>query len=250
MTIYKYDGRIKGIFSCIFKSFTSREIPAVITDEDVQLSFGDDIKEIETDEKKYARALRAFVSYAGEGALHDLYDAFRRGEKNKHSVVFDFRRTTLERRANISSDFSCAEVMRFYDLIKRIGTEIHRMKGFVRFSLAENGVYYSHFSTDNNIVDLLLPHFADRFSSQPFALHDVKRNIIAMYNGKERKVVKLSEPLSVALENGEEEFIELWQTYYRKVTVNERINECTMRGYMPVRYHGHLSEKRLKLKVI
>jgi len=250
MTIYKYDGTIKGIFSCIFESFTSREIPAVITDEDVQLSFGDDIKEIETDEKKYARTIRAFVTYAGEGALHDLYYSFRSGEKNKHSVIFDFIRKTLERRTNISSDFSCAEVMRFYDLIKRIGTEIHRMKGFVRFSLAENGVYYAHFSTDNNIVDLLLPHFTARFSSQPFALHDVNRNIIAMYNGKERKVVKLSEPISVALENGEEKFIELWQTYYRKVTINERINERTMRGYMPVRYHEHLSEKQLKLKVV
>lgn len=250
MTIYKYDGTIMGIFSCIFESFTSHETPMVITDEDVQLCFGDDIKEIETDEKKYTRALRAFATYAGEGALHDLYYAFRSGEKNKHLVIFDFIRKTLERRANISSDFSCAEVMRFYDLIKRIGTEIHRMKGFVRFSLAVNGVYYTHFSTDNNIVDLLLPHFAARFSSQPFALHDVKRNIIAMYNGKERRVVKLTEPLSVELENSEETFTELWQTYYRKVTINERLNERAMRGYMPVRYHEHLSEKQLKLKIV
>jgi len=250
MVIYSFDGTIIGIFTCIFESFMSDEIPYSLSDKPVQASFCDDIRYVKTDEKKSSRVIRAFVKYAGKSTLHDLYYAFRSDEKNKNTVIFNFIRKTIIRRDNITEDFSCPEVMDFYDLIKRIGNEIHRMKGFLRFSMANNGVYYAHFSPDNNITDLLLPHFTQRLGNQPFAIHDTKRNVIAMYDGRERKLVKLNSTLEVTLNNGEENFTALWQTYYEKVNISERENKRQMLNNMQARYHRHLPEKQLKIKVI
>ena len=250
MIIYKFDGTLNGIFSCIFNSFTSHEIPDVITNDNIQTGFVDEIKIIESCVDKAKRVIRAFVKYAGEGALLDVKYAYRSGEKNKDKVIFSFIRKTLERRMNISTDFCCPEVLDFYDTIKRIGTEIHRIKGFLRFSLADNGVYYAHFSPDNDITELLISHFSARFGTQPFAIHDVKRNVLAMCYKGERKIIKLDKPLRVYLNSEEDAFINLWQTYYRKVTIKERINERNMLNYMPSRYHEYLSEKRQKIKIV
>lgn len=250
MTIYKYDGTINGIFSCIFKSFMSDETPLFISSDCVQTSFCDEIVNVATDGQKSNRVVKAFIRYAGKGALHDLYYAFRSGDRNKDTVIFNYVRKTLECRSDISQDFSCPAALDFYELINRIGNEIHLMKGFLRFSMTDNGVLYAHFSPDNDVADLLLPHFIARLGKEAFVIHDTKRNVVAMYNGAERKVVKLTVPLCVTLADGEENFTALWQTYYDSVTIKERLNERAMRGYMPARYHEFLSEKNKKTLIV
>lgn len=246
MIVYKFDGTIDGIFSCIFTSFVNKEMPDIISDGDIQLDFEGVIRYIDTDYINNKRVITALYKYVGFNALSDIKYAFRSGNKEKYMCLFKYLHRTFEERKNISCKFSDKAVIDFYETIKKIGTEVHHMKGFIRFNECANGIFYAHFSPDNDIADLLLPHFIMRFKNVPFIIHDVKRNIVAMYNGKDRKVVKATQTLYVQLSEQEENFQKLWQTYYDTITIPERKNLKLMNALLPVRYHAHLTEKNSK----
>lgn len=244
---YKFDGTIDGIFSCIFRSFINREIPTEITCTPTQLSLVDDVIEVKTDYKNNKRVINAFYKYCGYGPMCDLKYAFRSGEETKNIIIFNYLKKTFDCRKNISDKFSENVVMDYYELIKRISLEVHRMKGFLRFSEIENGILYAHFEPDNDIADLLIPHFADRFKNQPFVIHDVKRNKLALHYNGQIKVISPDFPITVTLGKNEENLNSLWKIYYDSVSIKERANHKLMASFMPTRYHKHLNEKSLKI---
>ncbi len=249
MLIYKFDGSLNGLLCCLFKSFTDKEIPdAISSDKNTQLSLTDREIRVNTVETQCERIEKAIEKYTGLGGLYDIRYAFKSGAKNKDKIIFDYLKKTFDAKRDISGNFSERYVLAFYDLIKGVSNEVHRMKGFVRFSQTEEGIYYAHIKPDNDIVALLMPHFTARFKNMRFAIHDEKRNIIGLYNGDERKVIKLNNPLVVKNGKNEESLKFLWRTYYESVNIKERENLKLMRRFMPAKYQINLFEKTLKNK--
>ena len=75
-------------------------------------------------------------------------------------------------------------------------------------------------------------------------IHDVKRNVLGVYDGKKTGVLHLGEqPVTVFLDRKEDDFLRLWRTYYDSVNIAERKNERLMNACMPKRYHKNLPEK-------
>lgn len=243
MLVYKYDGTIDGLFSCIFESFVNKETPNLITNEQIQLSLDSNVKIIETNYENNKRVINCIYKHAGINALNDLKYAFRSGNEQKEITIFNYACKIIKEKRNIANKFSDQVVMDFYDTIKRIGNESHRMKGFLRFNECEGGFFYAHFSPDNDIADLMLPHFTARFKDIPFVIHDVKRNILALYNGKETKVIKGTNAITVYLTERENHFQGLWKTYYNAVNIAERKNVKLMKSFLPIKYWEHLTEK-------
>ncbi len=242
MTIYLFDGTIDGIFTCIFRSFTKKENPSLIIRDAAQISLTDEIIDVKTDYEANKRIIAAIYKYGGLNALNDVKFAFRSGNENAPTVIFNYIKKTFEARKCISGKFSDEDVLAFYDLIKRVSLEVHRFKGFLRFSESVEGILYARFEPDNNIADLLLPHFKARFNDLPFAIHDAKRNVAAMCDGKQAKVVNARVSF-VELSANESAFGALWREYYKDVNIESRKNERLMRSYMPARYFKNMPEK-------
>jgi probable DNA metabolism protein len=125
----------------------------------------------------------------------------------------------------------------------RVTREIDRIKGFLRFMENDRGVLYAPYSPDNDITDLIAPHFAERFKSQRFVIHDTKRKVAAMYDGK-NLVMFNADNADIYLSEYEKAFENLWKQYYKSVNITERPHEKQMKGYMPVRYWKFLPEKQ------
>lgn len=249
MIIYKFDGTLKGLYSCIFHSFVKNEIPNVITNQPVQESILiDKVYNIITCDEEATRVYAAIQKYAKDGGVADIEYAFRSGQSDKYQIIFEYIRKILEYRKDISGNFKETAVCDFYELIRKIGSEVHRMKGFMRFSETQEKIYYAHFEPDNDISDLLLPHFSQRFKNIPFALHDTKRNILAMSFNGERRIIKLNCALNVWISQKEEKLQSLFRLYYEKITVNERIALIKKRTHIPQKYMFSLFEKSSKNK--
>lgn len=242
MLAYIFDGTIDGIFTCVFRSFTKKENPAFITDDAIQCGIFDETVCVKTDYEANKRIIAAIYKYGGFNALNDVKFAFRNGSKNTPTVIFEYIKKTFEARKNISGKFSDETVLAFYDLIKRVSFELHRFKGFLRFNESVEGIYYARFEPDNDIADLLLPHFKARLGNTPFAIHDAKRNVAALCNGKNTKIVK-TEVSFVEVTENESSVGALWREYYNAVNIPTRKNEKLMRAFMPARYYKNLTEK-------
>lgn len=247
MTTYFFDGTKNGLLTCIFESFYEKRIPDDVTTEFVQYGLLDEIVTIKTDNEKAERVYKCLKNCKTKYLVSDFNLTFRSGEKKRFKVLFDYLNVAISNKnINVSKAFALPEIQAFTDLKNRIYTETHRFKGFLRFMETEKGFYYACYEPDNDITELLVPHFTARLQS-PFIIHDIKRNILALCDGKRYKILNGGDNgVTVFMSESEEIFLDLWQQYYKSINIEERKNLRQMRNYMPERYWKNLSEKQEK----
>ena len=71
-------------------------------------------------------------------------------------------------------------VVKTVEMAKRTGRDVHRWKGFLRFRLLGDGVFYAPFEPDHNVLPFLTAHFRKRLGDQEWMVHDLKRSIAAL----------------------------------------------------------------------
>lgn len=247
MTTYFFDGTKNGLLTCIFESFYDRRIPDDVTTECVQCGLLNEIVTIKTDNEKAERVYKCLKNCKTKYLVSDFNLTFRSGEKSRFKVLFDYLNVAISNKnIDVSKAFALPEIQAFTDLKNRIYTETHRFKGFLRFMETEKGFYYACYEPDNDITELLVPHFTARLQS-PFIIHDIKRNILALCDGKRYKILNGGDNgVTVFMSESEEIFLDLWQQYYKSINIEERKNLRQMRNYMPERYWKNLSEKHEK----
>lgn len=247
MTTYFFDGTKNGLLTCIFESFYEKRIPDDVTTECVQCGLLDEIVTIKTDNEKAERVYKCLKNCKTKYLVPDFNLTFRSGEKKRFKVLFDYLNVAISNKnIDVSKAFALPEIQAFTDLKNRIYTETHRFKGFLRFMETEKGFYYACYEPDNDITELLVPHFTARLQS-PFIIHDIKRNILALCDGKRYKILNGGDNgVTVFMSESEEIFLDLWQQYYKSINIEERKNLRQMRNYMPERYWKNLSEKQEK----
>ena len=247
MTTYFFDGTKNGLLTCIFESFYDRRIPDDVTTECVQCGLLDEIVTIKTDNEKAERVYKCLKNCKTKYLVSDFNLTFRSGGKSRFKVLLDYLNVAISNKnIDISKAFALPEIQAFTDLKNRIYTETHRFKGFLRFMETEKGFYYACYEPDNDITELLVPHFTARLQS-PFIIHDIKRNILALCDGKRYKILNGGDNgVTVFMSESEEIFLDLWQQYYKSINIEERKNLRQMRNYMPERYWKNLSEKQEK----
>lgn len=247
MTTYFFDGTKNGLLTCIFESFYEKRIPDDVTTECVQCGLLDEIVTIKTDSEKAERVYKCLKNCKTKYLVSDFNLTFRSGEKKRFKVLFDYLNVAISNKnIDVSKAFALPEIQAFTDLKNRIYTETHRFKGFLRFMETEKGFYYACYEPDNDITELLVPHFTARLQS-PFIIHDIKRNILALCDGKRYKILNGgNNGVTVFMSESEEIFLDLWQQYYKSINIEERKNLRQMRNYMPERYWKNLSEKQEK----
>lgn len=247
MTTYFFDGTKNGLLTCIFESFYEKRIPDDVTTECVQCGLLDEIVTIKTDNEKAERVYKCLKNCKTKYLVSDFNITFRSGEKKRFKVLFDYLNIAISNKnIDVSKAFALPEIQAFTDLKNRIYTETHRFKGFLRFMETEKGFYYACYEPDNDITELLVPHFTARLQS-PFIIHDIKRNILALCDGKRYKILNGgNNGVTVFMSESEEIFLDLWQQYYKSINIEERKNLRQMRNYIPERYWKNLSEKQEK----
>ncbi|MBO7214277.1 MAG: TIGR03915 family putative DNA repair protein [Clostridia bacterium] len=237
--IYLIDGSLDGVFTAVFNAFLTKTFPSAISDGIVQLELGEALVEIKTDSDKAQRVFNKLYKILPKKELDRVFIAIRSGDYAKFTVIFNYVVETIKENKDIHDKLSDKAVFNFDRLVSRVLLEAHRFKGFIRFSKAENGVYYAKYFPDSDINTLILPHFISRYKTMPFILHDLNHNVIsAYYNGKTKTTKDKIAPLEI-----DDDFAKLFKIYYDSIFIKERANERLMLNSMPKRYHKYLPEK-------
>lgn len=134
-------------------------------------------------------------------------------------------------------------VLRVNKIYLRVAHEVHIMMGFVRFKLVEGGIYYAPISPDNNIIELLAPHFSERLADQNWIIHDVKRGLAVLYNKKEWIITDFDQDENVCLDGTEEKYRNLWKEFFNTIGIASRVNPKLHKQLMPRRYWKYMTEK-------
>ena len=171
--------------------------------------------------------------------LNNMLQVFARKNVFLTERIEHLSQRTLREKRYISRDFAYLEVMPFITLVERVRTERHRFTGFLRFS-DRGGVLYARFEPDNDIADLLLPHFARRLGNLPFLIHDARRGRFAAWDGR-RAAVFTSEK-GISEKDCGDGVAALWKSYFAAADVKERPHPRQQDGYLPRRYRKNMCE--------
>ena len=237
--LYFFDGTKEGFLTAFCQAFQDEN--ALLSSKNTQIFLGETPIFVQTNLEK-AKKIGNRLTEFDKSALPDLDVLLRCGQADNEQTAFSYLRCLAMHKRPIRNRFALPEVFQAIAYIRKVGLEIHKLHGFIRFMQTESGALYAPFTPDNDICDLLLPHFRARLPEYPFVLHDVRRQKAAVYDGKNAFVAPL-EKADVLLSADENEWQVLWKQYYSAVNIPERERLRQMRGYMPVRYWKFLPAK-------
>lgn len=244
MLAYEIDNSKEGIYSAVYLSYKWKESPdiVVVKGDTFQTDFSTEVKKIETTESGSKRVENGIKERLRPDRLDELDFAHASGEEGKHTVIFKFLRLLFDKGAPAADMLHEPVVIAYNDIIFRVGHEVNRMTGFLRFKETAEGYYYAQIKPDHDVVKFLMPHFTDRYRNMQFAIHDIRRNIIGIYNTKTYKVISNPGKVEVVLSAEETEFADLWKQYYNNVSIMERKNKRLQKQFLPVRYCEMMEE--------
>ncbi len=238
--IYFYDGTKEAFLTALVLSFHDAE--PYLFSGNKQLALGQEAVFVRADSARAKRIEARLLSF-DKNCMGDLGTLLRSSDPNKDNIALAYFRLIAEKKRPVRMMLGEDAALNADECIRRVGFEIHRFHGFVRFLATASGALYAPISPDNDICDLLVPHFRARMPQIPFVIHDVKRKKAAVYDGENTFLAPLEEA-EVVLAADEMQWQNLWRKYYAGVNIPSRERLKQMRGYMPVRYWKFMPEKQ------
>lgn len=242
MRIYLTDGTEGCFYTAAFTACTDRGC-IVTSARSVQLLPGAETVCVREDAEKRDRVKRKLRALDGR-CLREIGLLLRRGCDTREMTALAYLRRIVREGGPVRDRLAEPEVLEAMTEIQKVTGEAHNFTGFLRFMEGANGVFYGPFAPDNDVLELILPHFLKRFANQAFVIHDTARRKAALYNGRDCILTRTEEKVDVALSAYEEGFQALWKEYYRSVNIAQRPHERQMKAYMPVRYWKYMPEKQ------
>ena len=176
--------------------------------------------------------------------LHTMYYVYLSVDNKKELVIFYFIKNALKYNDEVFFHRNLNCVNKALKISQSVSREAHYMKGFLRFKYMKNNFYYAEMAPTNNVISIIAKHFVRRLTKEYFVIKDVKRKVFAVYNLKdclfltEKDIVKFN----LELKDDEEEFEELWKSFFKSVAIKERKNLKTQISFMPKKYWNYMIE--------
>lgn len=243
MLIYQYSDGLDGFLSAVFQAYEDKALPDLITDGSLtEPPLLSQIVTVQPDEEKALRVERGLYTRLGLSGLHQLTYAYASCDPEKNKKLFFWVLSVFKYGKDVQKRYQDPNVMNFYDMTARVTLEINHVLGNLRFAQGTDGLYYTEFSPENNLLPFIMPHFSRRFNDQSFLIHDCKRSLYGIYNGMEWKVLYMEKNLPYALSEPEKVFQTLWKEYYRSISIITRENRRLQTSYLPRRYRAFFSD--------
>lgn len=248
MLCYIYDGSFNGLLTAIYEIYYRRQIPQDIVPIGIankQLFVRQE--HVTCDENKAVKVYDSIDAKISSRALRNAYYAYLSEHAQAGMWIYEYLRLGWKLGPKVDLHITDERVERIHRLSRKVKTERHRLLGLVRFQRYPMDIYYAAIEPDNNVVELLAPHFAERLSDQNWIIHDLGRDLAVVYNRKEWVSTGFNLNNKLELEQEEQYYQGLWKQYYDSIAISSRINPRLQKQYMPARYWKHLVEKNASL---
>ncbi|MEN6315177.1 MAG: TIGR03915 family putative DNA repair protein [Clostridiaceae bacterium] len=244
MITYMYDGSFEGLLTAVFEAYSRKAEPAfIIPEQGLQQNLLMEYVPIITDTAKSDRVYTSIWRNISEEALKNVYHTYLSNDPDAGTLIYRYLKLGWKMGSRVDLHLADDTVFKVLDINRRLEFEVHRLMGFVRFRQVEGGIYYAALSPDNNVVELLAPHFAERLSDQNWIIHDVKRELAALYNKKTWIMSEFSVADLPSDTEEEAQYVKLWKEFFNTLAIPSRRNPKLQRQLLPRRYWEHLTEK-------
>ncbi|MBQ6795834.1 MAG: TIGR03915 family putative DNA repair protein [Clostridia bacterium] len=244
--ILTFDSTFDGFLSAVHHAVKNRVRPVCICPQgEVQTMINCSIMPIDTHMQNAELVRRTLCDAAGYDSLKRAYYTYLSSAEDAIMASYTYILYALKYGKSTANYMSNADIYRAYQLEKKVMYEADRMKGFLRFAVMEGGVEYAPMEPENDILALLMPHFADRLKSVPFVIHDLLRQKAGVCSRGSWFITDASDLTVPSLAADEVTYRKLWKTFYDAICIRERTNLKLQTQMMPKKYRKHMTEHQL-----
>ncbi len=244
-----YDGSFPGFLCACAEALNAPEpVPRVVKSTVLESLFEERCA-VKRDDDRAAALWTRLTKRAGPEAMRSLLEAFLSDIAEADSVAARaMRRVWMEGPSSLR-DLSDSVMLDLEKAARRASMEAHLYCGFVRFSELSDGSWYAPVKPACDVLVLIADHFAARFSTMRFAIHDLGRGSAVLH--EPGKGWSLADDFGLGTESGtadellsgtERDIRRLWQLYFDTIAIESRHNPKLQSSKMPKHYWNLLIE--------
>jgi probable DNA metabolism protein len=253
MIIFHYDKTLEGLLTAVFDAYNRKTIPdRLLAIGEQEPLFVEESFQVITDEEKSLRVWKGLEKKVQANTLNMITYVWLSEMQGSDEIIFRYIKKIFDSQLSIEMNFADSDVLEMQKIARKVSHEKQRLIEFVRFQKASDDIFFAPVSPDHNSLPLTLEHFTDRFHDQKWVIYDIRRNYGYYYDLKELTEItldntdlfpagKLNEEL---MAEDEKLFQKLWKSYFKALTIKERINPKLHKQLMPKRYWKYLTEKQ------
>ena len=254
MNTFIYDKSFEGFLTLIFDVYNYKAIPdQIVGDGEVLPLFNDSTFTVVTDKAKAQRVWSGLKKKISKEACGMLSVVFLSELPNVEQLLYRYVSKAFAAPKSIEVNFADNDVLECAKVYRLVSREAERMRMFVRFQKTADGIFFAPIEPRYNVLSLVSDFFTDRFGDQKWVIYDVKRNYGLYYNLFKTEVITFDQ-FHFNFQNGQLNdeqaasdellFQTMWQTYFKSITIKERLNPKLHRQLLPKRFWKFLPEKR------
>lgn len=251
MRVFTCVNRFEDMMTCIYNAWCwalkhGHENLRLEREPVYQGTLLDEYVHVDADAGKVEKVVRSIKNKISDQAYLYVFYAALSEEEAALDAIYRFLRIGFANGAKVCSMYTNEQVMRLLELKRRVGKEAHYFREFARFNLIGEDVYVCHLEPKNNVVLLVGEHFADRMPSEHWMIIDDNRRLAVVHPKDEENYMRyLTEEEFLKLchsEDCEDEYTELWRTFFHAISIRERENKACQRNLFPVWMRKHAVE--------
>ncbi len=249
LNIYIYDGTYHGLLTCCFDAWKDKDIYSIRSkEENKSVNLLENVVYVETDNENAERIIKWVGKEAGYEVQRKLYRVFLTEHPDRGMYILRYLKLLDKLGRNVENHLYDDDVRNINKLSRMHASETHRLYGFVRFEVAGNNILYARIEPDFNQLEVIAPYFADRYNGHLWIIHDLARNMAAIFNGSEYIITEYHGNMLDNESRTEISFQKMWIEYLNALTIKERLNLDLQKQKVPLKTRKHLTEFKLKSK--
>ena len=253
------DGSVNGIFTAIYRAWelgTSQTSLSVSDGEDMELFC--EYRYFDADEELAAKVASSIRRRLSDEIYSQVYHAALSSDKERGNVIYRFLIDAFKVGRGIVNHLVNPYVMRIFELDRNVSREAHHFIGFIRFGQyrdSQGSFLLARFAPQNDILDPVSYHFADRLYNDNWLIADTNRCRCSIHHAGSREYIfspitpdYLSSLVDATREHtgsasaGSNEAIEeLFETFRSSISIEARHNEKLQKQLMPLRYRTYMN---------
>ena len=250
--VYLCQDTIKGIFSAFYDAWKKSR------DDEVGIQFLHDndrqffCEYIDVDEcdKKVVAVEKLIVKNLGRDSYIDIHRALLADDLGKAEAVFKTIQDARElgNSRDMMNVLTNRNVLKVFELCRRVAGEAHLLQGFIRFRELRNGVLYAEITPKSQVLSCLTEYFEDRYPLENWLIYDKTHKMCLVHSkGKSCFLMALDEVNQEEIESlarDEDDYQDLWKVFFDSVSIKERESYPLQRNNLPLRYRENMVEFR------
>lgn len=253
MQVFRYDKTFEGLLTAVFDAYYRKTFPErLLAEGEPEPMFTEHCHWVVSETDKSNRVWTALHHKLSKDICNMLMLVWLSEEDRSDELLFRYIRKVFDSPNRIEMDFSDNDILKVKQVAQRVGKEKSYLIQFLRFQKGGDGTYFAPVAPRGNILPLCINYLTDRFSDQKWLIYDTKRHYgyyydlrrpveITMQDDAHLLDGKLPEEL---LAEDEKAHQERWKSYFKAMTITERINPRLHRQMLPRRFWKYLTEKQ------